>query len=71
MFPKFQRKLDGSCSHVNQVMYRKPVTYLDIKGKVSKPVKVARTSFLAQGVDHHCASPMRNMNDRGARLREI
>ena len=34
-------------------------------------IKVARTSFLARGVDHHRASRVRNTNDRGARVREI
>ena len=32
-------------------------------------VKVARTSFLARGVDHHRASRVRNTNDRGARFK--
>ena len=32
-------------------------------------VKVARTSFLARGVDHHRASRVRNTNDRGVRFK--
>ena len=32
-------------------------------------IKVARTSFLARGVDHHRASRVRSTNDRGARFK--
>ena len=31
--------------------------------------KVARTSFLARGVDYHRASRVKNTNDRGARFK--
>ena len=32
-------------------------------------LKVAGTSFLTWGVDHHCASRVRNTRDRGARVK--
>ena len=41
----------------------------NVRYEATQVLKVARTTFLARGVDHHSASRVRNKNDRGARFK--